>query len=228
MKELSQSLETSSENASAINSQKIRYAGINIRLLANFIDLLLLLLLTAPIFFFTSHDGSMNLPAGTSQEVIDAMQQNNMGQISNEQLVQTLAKTGFIREQLIPRLVTYTFLSTIFIGTLFIVSWKMWDATPGKIMFSIKIVDKKTMVKPTLFQYVIRFLTIVLTLGLGHLTVTVSKSKRAIHDYLSGTAVIYTKELNPALEKKKFKFQLYIGLILLIICIIILSNKYSL
>ncbi len=77
-----------------------------------------------------------------------------------------------------------------------ILFWTYKQATPGKMIFGAKIVDAKTGEKPTLGQWVIRYIgyfpaTIVFFLGL--MWVGWDKRKQGWHDKMAGTVVIYEK-----------------------------------
>ena len=76
--------------------------------------------------------------------------------------------------------------------------WVYKQATPGKMTIKVKIVDAKTGGKPTLQQFIIRFLgyfVAVLPLGLGIVWVAWDSRKQGWHDKMAGTLVV--KEVNP-------------------------------
>ncbi|KLN65943.1 MULTISPECIES: RDD family protein [Vibrio] len=93
-------------------------------------------------------------------------------------------------------------------GTDFVLSWlfpliavlSFWvyrQATPGKMAIRAKIVDANTGDKPSLRQYLIRYLGYIvatLPLGLGILWVAWDKRKQGWHDKLANTVVIGDKE----------------------------------
>jgi len=84
------------------------------------------------------------------------------------------------------------------LGLFIIFFWIKYQATPGKMLLHMKIVDRKTMQKPTLIQYIIRLFGYALSaipFGLGIFYILVNKERRAWHRLLSGTIVISTKHL---------------------------------
>ncbi|WP_318493340.1 RDD family protein [Photobacterium leiognathi] len=90
--------------------------------------------------------------------------------------------------QLIPMFVT--------IG-LFVTCWSKWQATPGKMVFKLKVVDTKTNEKATALRYLGRYFSYIasnITLGIGYLFIVFRKDKQALHDLISGTRVIYSKK----------------------------------
>lgn len=75
--------------------------------------------------------------------------------------------------------------------------WMYKQATPGKMLFSAKIIDAKTGNKPSKAQYIIRYLGYFLSLipfGFGMLSVGWDKKKQGWHDKLAGTVVISEKK----------------------------------
>ncbi|WP_104398497.1 RDD family protein [Vibrio penaeicida] len=75
--------------------------------------------------------------------------------------------------------------------------WLYRQATPGKFAISAKIVDAETGDKPTLQQYIVRYLGYfisALPLGLGILWVAWDKRKQGWHDKLANTVVISCKD----------------------------------
>jgi uncharacterized RDD family membrane protein YckC len=77
-----------------------------------------------------------------------------------------------------------------------ILLWKYYQATPGKMIFKATIVDAKTGGKPTLKQWIIRYLGYFVSLlpfGLGYFWVAFDKKKQGFHDKLANTVVIQSK-----------------------------------
>lgn len=74
-----------------------------------------------------------------------------------------------------------------------IIFWTYRCATPGKMVFKAVIVDEKTGNKPTLRQWIVRYLgyyVSILGLGLGVLWVAWDQKKQGWHDKMAGTVVI--------------------------------------
>ncbi|MCK5918667.1 MAG: RDD family protein [Cocleimonas sp.] len=73
--------------------------------------------------------------------------------------------------------------------------WTLKQGTPGKILLKMKIVDAKTGERPTLKQWIIRYLGYIpaaLILFLGFLWVIWDKKKQGWHDKLAGTVVVFS------------------------------------
>lgn len=85
--------------------------------------------------------------------------------------------------------------------------WLKMQATPGKILFSLKVLDEKTGQPITLTQSVIRYLgyfasTIVLLLGF--IWVAFDRKKQGWHDKMAGTVVVrdYGMDVTPLLVEE--------------------------
>lgn len=77
-----------------------------------------------------------------------------------------------------------------------LVFWKYKSATPGKMLFSAKIVDARTGGKPSSGQLLIRYFAYVvstLPLMLGFFWIAFDRRKQAWHDKLAGTVVVREK-----------------------------------
>ena len=71
--------------------------------------------------------------------------------------------------------------------------WIRWQATPGKMVISARIVDARTGGKPSTMQYIGRYLAYIpsgLPLGVGLLWVAFDSRKQGWHDKLARTVVI--------------------------------------
>jgi uncharacterized RDD family membrane protein YckC len=74
-----------------------------------------------------------------------------------------------------------------------IVFWRFRGATPGKMLFSAKIVDANTLGPPSTGKLVGRYfayLVSTLVLGLGFIWIAFDPRKQGWHDKLAGTVVI--------------------------------------
>jgi len=76
-----------------------------------------------------------------------------------------------------------------------IIFWDKWrGATPGKKLLHVRVVDAKTFQDITNKQAITRSLGYIpstLLFGIGFLMVAFRKDKRALHDLLADTVVIY-------------------------------------
>lgn len=87
-------------------------------------------------------------------------------------------------------------LSWLFPAVAVILFWTAKQATPGKMVFSAKIVDRETGNPPTTGQCIGRYLSYFLAaipLGLGMIWVAFDSRKQGWHDKLAGTVVVRQK-----------------------------------
>jgi len=82
-----------------------------------------------------------------------------------------------------------------------IVFWTYKQATPGKTVLSLRIVDATTGNPPSTGQCVGRYLAYyvsIIPLGLGLIWVAFDKRKQGWHDKLAGTVVIRSRQRGPS------------------------------
>jgi uncharacterized RDD family membrane protein YckC len=75
-----------------------------------------------------------------------------------------------------------------------LIFWHAKSATPGKMLFSLKIVDAKTGEKPSTKQFIIRYLgyyVSAIPFLVGFYWIAFDKRKQGWHDKIAGTVVIY-------------------------------------
>lgn len=156
----------------------IHYAGFWIRFLAVMIDTALLIVPIALIIYLLS--GGEWLDFSQLSQSITAVSENDMAAA-----LQAMPKTNMKWESLFELLIAGV---TIFF-------WKRWaGATPGKRVLGIHVVDAKTYKEMTNKQAIIRYIGYIISsipLGAGFIMVGFRKDKRALHDLLAETVVIY-------------------------------------
>ena len=77
--------------------------------------------------------------------------------------------------------------------------WHFKQSTPGKMIFSARIVDAKTLGKASFGKLLLRYIGYIpsaLVLGLGFIWIAFDKQKRGWHDLMAGTLVITPKPVN--------------------------------
>ncbi len=157
---------------------KIRFAGFWVRFLATWIDTAVLIV---PLGFLV-----YVLSGGEWLDFSDFAQSMTFAQNGNLQsALQSMPKASMRWETL--------FELTIAAVTIFF--WKRWaGATPGKKVLGIHVVDAKTYDEINNKQAIIRYIGYIIStipLAVGFLMVAVRKDKRALHDLLAETVVIY-------------------------------------
>ncbi len=181
----------------------VKYAGLQMRLIASLIDCALIAILLLPLFAFTSniiYNGI--LPASVIAQAIQDMQtlQEQTGQpvslfqfiANNEQL-----KQYFFNENGLIRVVIDQLLQITILCVAIIWFWFKKQATPGKIFLSMKIVDAKTLGKPSHRQLIIRLFSYIISILpalIGVIWIAFDSKKQGWHDKIANTLVIEEKK----------------------------------
>ena len=159
-------------------SESVRYAGFWIRFLASMIDTMVLALPIGIIVYALSggewldfSQVERSIAFAQNGETMHALQSSKATQMKWE-MVFELLMAGVI-----------------------IFFWKRWaGATPGKRMLGIHVVDMKTRQAINNKQAIIRYIGYIastLILLMGFIMVAFRKDKRALHDLMAETVVIY-------------------------------------
>ena len=169
-------------------NSKVRYAGFWVRLIASFFDLIILTLPISILIYFLN-DNSQAIDSSNYQEMIMYAQSGNTVALIEEYKKLLVNLFSFSTWDMI------SFFLFMFVAVVF---WRKFDgATPGKKILKIKIVDNKTFDKITNTQAITRsfgYIPATLFFGIGILMIGFRKDKRGLHDFLSGTAVIYDEK----------------------------------
>lgn len=166
-----------------MSQNEVKYAGFWIRFIASFLDTLFLALPVAVVVYFLSDGNWFDF---------SLYQQNlQMAMSGNPHALDQQPDPSFFWE--------LVFEISVLVVT--IIFWKRWrGATPGKKFVHIKIIDKETHQDISNKQAITRSLGYIPSTAIffiGFLMVAFRKDKRALHDMLAGTIVIYDEESNP-------------------------------
>lgn len=158
---------------------EVKYAGFWIRLAASLLDTVLLALPVGIAIYFLS-DGQWFDWSLYQQNILYAMHGNAAAALAQQPHTDLRWEIFF---ELAVLAVTVMF-------------WREWrGATPGKKIMNIAVVDAKTYNELDNQQAIIRslgYIASTLILLMGFVIVAFRRDKRALHDLLAGTAVIYT------------------------------------
>jgi uncharacterized RDD family membrane protein YckC len=94
----------------------------------------------------------------------------------------------------------------IFPAIVVILFWFYKSATPGKMVLNLSIVDANTGNKPSIKQFIIRYIGYFISIApvfLGIIWIGFDKRKQGWHDKLAGTIVIKINESEPATFENK-------------------------
>jgi len=154
------------------------YAGFWIRVGASLIDTFIMLLIFFPLMVAVYGMNSMST-------------QMSNGMMSYSSSSYSFVGSGnFSLNYLLPAAVVIVF-------------WVLKSATPGKMITKLTIVDAKTGKKPTIIQFIIRYLGYFLSsiFLLGFIWIAFDKRKQGWHDKIAGTVVLR----NSSVEEVEFE-----------------------
>jgi uncharacterized RDD family membrane protein YckC len=174
------------------------YAGFHSRAIAAMIDCTLIAIIFFPLFTLLSNIIFGNtLPADVlntaSQEIVEITKSGK--NISFMEFINSNStlKEYFITQHGLIKVLTNQLLQLIIIVSVFLYFWIKKQATPGKMFLAIKIVDAKTLGKPTKKQLVIRMFSYIISavpLLLGIIWISFDPKKQGWHDKIASTLVI--------------------------------------
>lgn len=180
------------------------YAGLQIRLLSTLIDCIIIGVLLIPMFSISaSFIYGNSLPGEVISSVIKEVEQltketNNFDLSvfikNNPKLYNYFIVNHGISKMILDQLIQFCIFSTIILYF-----WFKKQATPGKRILSLKIVDEKTLGKPTKKQLVLRifcYLLSIIPMFLGILWIAFDPKKQGWHDKIAKTLVIKDKTSN--------------------------------
>jgi len=164
------------------------------RLLANVIDLFIALIILTPLYSIISTIifGGDNFAAliPNYENIKDNL--SSMTELEKEEFYIS-SINSFYQNNGVLKIFLNQFLQISFLILLTLGCWLYFHTSPGKYILGLKIVDQNTLNPPSNKQFIIRALSVylsVLTLGISYLLMIFDKKKRTWHDRLSGTMVI--------------------------------------
>jgi len=177
-------------------AEQKRYGTFNRRMIAASIDSLFITMLMGPLidYYYVQHYGEPTV------DIIMVITQANevaaRGGDAVVKLYQGLKEGGYI-----DRMVVNTKWQYYFYAIYSVVCWHFWNATPGKLICRLQVVDAKTGGRMSDWQSILRvlaYLPSAIMFGLGFFWIGLNKKRKGWHDYLAGTEVVLTssKERN--------------------------------
>lgn len=173
-----------------IDEKYKKYASLNRRTFAATVDTCIAMVTISPIIELILKY-SINVREMTVEE-LSAVHNNPDPEAKIVEFTKLLIESGKLYEFLLS--------STLQIGLLILASaicWKIWSATPGKLLFRMKIVDADTEKPMTNRQIIIRALGYIPACAvffIGILWISFNKRKQGWHDKMAGTVVIITSK----------------------------------
>jgi len=168
------------KNSVTRNNDTVRFAGFWIRFLATWIDMLVFVVPIGFIIYIVSGGNLIDF-SSFSESIAYAQEGKTL------EALQHMPRTSAKWEPLFELLV----------AAITILFWKRWaGATPGKKLLGIRVVDAKSYGEINNKQAIIRYISYIIStipLAIGFIMVAFHKEKRALHDMMANTVVIYKK-----------------------------------
>jgi hypothetical protein len=173
-------------------AEELKYGTFNRRMIAASLDSFLLMLVASPIieYLIRQHYG---MPTASEHDIAVAVAQQaaTVGEVIRGFIEQARASGHLDRLILHSKWMFYVY------AIYSVVCWHFWDATPGKMICRLKVVDAKTGGKLGDWQSIMRvfsYLIASIPLGLGFFWIGLNKKRRGWHDYLAGSEVIVVRK----------------------------------
>ena len=165
---------------------EVRYAGLEVRLFAFIIDLLLFLVITS--VFFPS---PVDIYPQQFAEFQQAMQLYTTDQMTQAQYSMELHRI-FYEEGVLNGMVTMFVMNMLLFAILILVFWQAKKATPGKMLFRLQILREKDLQKMGFLRALFRLLSYTASVlsGIGFFWALFNKKRQMLHDKLAGTVVV--------------------------------------
>jgi uncharacterized RDD family membrane protein YckC len=155
--------------------EAVRYAGFWVRFWATVIDVVLISAVILPLLVWAY--GLQNLAILDRDALLDP---NQLEKVLRQVERVLHGPMGIMIQYVLPTVALIVF-------------WKYKSATPGKMVFSMKIVDARSGGGLSFGQCVGRYFAYIVSMlpfGLGFLWIAFDKRKQAWHDKLAGTVVV--------------------------------------
>ncbi len=166
--------------------------------LALCIDLIIILMITAPLSNMLVKVMYKNeLPLTIIYRAIPQVYETNetLSSVIQKIFNRPEVKEYFAKEYVLLKTLIDQLMQLTILIAYFLIFWHKFQASPGKLILKLKIVDEATMEKPTFLQLILRIMGIVISLpllGIGFIMCIFNKEKRCLHDFMAKTKVIHT------------------------------------
>lgn len=185
-----------------IQTNKTSYAGLQVRLTTNLIDLTILSILFLPLFAIISNFiyGDL-IPAEVFRDITKEMEQISKNDPSFDALLFLHNNKQFqdflYKDYGLVKIIVNFILQILIVSSTFLVFWIKKQATIGKSFMSLKIVDADTLGRPTNKQFILRFFGLIFSASfflLGIIWIAFDPKKQGWHDKIANTIVIKEKK----------------------------------
>ena len=168
------------------------FATFQDRLIASVLDIGLIYLLFQDVFrSITAKVYSYAGVAAVDARMAEAPPNNVDVTEQIRYVVETMFETGLAQLWIINSVT-----QALLVGVLLVFSWQEFHLTPGKFIIGLEFAGRNGEGRPTLRQYILRFAGFFLSMPIfmiGFAALGLDKQKRAWHDRIAGTTVIYSQ-----------------------------------
>ena len=167
------------------NATGIEYATLNRRMIAATLDLLIIAIFFTPLFSMI--EGAI-YGEKTPYVVMLEYTRDNPEVTRFSEILKYMSNIGTLQKYFTVQISVF-----IIIGLFMVVFWYFKGATPGKMILRCRIQDAESGERPSIMQYITRFVGYVLsvlTLFFGFFAISMTKRRQGLHDKLAGTVVI--------------------------------------
>lgn len=182
---------TRSPNDKASEPEKRVFATFQDRVIASVIDMSVVYLLLQDVFRFITVQTYSFADVAKLQAALQARPESLTPLQSMRHQIESAYETGLFQLWL-----ANSFAQSVVIGVILVLVWREFDTTLGKYIIGLEFAGKHGEGKPTTRDYIRRFLGFYLSmpvLMIGFALLGVDKEKRAWHDRIAGTTVIYAE-----------------------------------
>jgi hypothetical protein len=165
--------------------------------LALCIDLILILMITTPvstILIKTMYKNELPLAVIYKAVPQEFEESDTLSTVTKKMLNDPHVKEYFAKENVFIKTLIDQLSQLAILITYFLFFWHKFQATPGKLLFKLRIVDQQTLEKPTFYQLVKRIIGFIISLpifGIGFMLCIFNRDKRCLHDFMAKTKVIH-------------------------------------
>ncbi len=169
-------------------SNEVNYSSFNARVIATMIDALILLLIIR-LFSFAIVPATEFIHSLLNIQVNMGYYRHNLASvITLSDLYILISESGLLKKMIIDFIISFLIYSAFILPF-----WLKFASSPGKFLVGARIVDSKTMQKPSNTKLILRMLSYIISLlpiMIGFICIGFDKKKRGLHDHILGTYVI--------------------------------------
>lgn len=178
------------KKSSSEQPDKALFASFQDRVIASVIDMGVIYVLLQDVF----HALTVRIYAQADFEVLARAAANKPEAMHPLDSIQYQLRSAY-ESGLIQLWLTNSFVQSLIVGAILVLIWREFNTTLGKYIIGLEFAGKNGEGKPSGRAYFLRYLGFYLSMPpmmLGFVILGLDKQKRALHDRIAGTTVIYS------------------------------------